>query len=397
MVLVSILAPTRYQFDSTIRAGTCRLSRAPELRMAKRRVPPHETSGKDSPALARERTYSGGNCAAKFCFASVPLRMKPMLFDITRLPEATSALRRALRDTGKLANELSHNECQEVLARAAGHSNLHSLKAHIGRPRFSERHTPYLTGDVDELVDLIQRKAVFDERREFEAKFGKAESWLTLYLRGARRMQAQCDYVRRGQLRVRPALADALHRSRAVSVSTLHEALQITRDAFEKQLWAWNRGDTASQAYDRAYGEFRLAALSLYLAEADAVPRQRKLEALAAQHVDIFTYSGAVLADRRVQATLESLGDDALNRHLSVIRHEGNVRVVGKAVTLQLYAGSKLSQPALSLYRIQAPDNLEELEKRWHALFPEIRAWHTWLEMKAPFASDADAVWANYQ
>lgn len=310
-----------------------------------------------------------------------------MLFDINNLSQETSALRKALKQHTGPANELSHAQCQQILAQTAGFPNLHACKTHLAQPRFRERHSPYLTGDVDELVDLVQRCAVRDEMKRFVNK-SQDTCWLSAYIESANRMETELSYIRQGQLRVSPKLKTALEKADSASLQTLRREETIQLIELHEVLGKANRGQCSDEDYDEAYGNWRLATLSRYLRFSTTVPDHKKLVNLV-KRFDFY---------RLVAGLLWVEGSDWLNpdEYSSTPVVGAEMRQVGKAVALQLLGGARLNERYFRLnYSVSPPANLEKIEDLWHQKFPEFRVWHIWCELKPVFAPDADAFWAK--
>jgi hypothetical protein len=306
-----------------------------------------------------------------------------MFFDINNLSQETSALRKALKHHTRPASELSHVECQQILARAAGFSNLHACKAHLSQPRFQERHSPYLTGDIFELVDFLQRRAVRDEMKTFLVT--DDAPWNSGYIDSRHRMADQIASILQDKLRVHPKLKTALEKTETDSPDELHREEMLRQIAFQDILWKSNSGNCSDAEYDNAYADWRLATFSRYLKFASTLPSDRIFENILKQGSDFHLLVAAVL-------TLHDT-DRAFNR----FHHfQPADRQFGKAVNLQLMGGGRLNERCFgAMYGIRAPSNLDGLEDKWHDKFPEFRAWHIWCELKPVLAPDADAYWAK--
>jgi hypothetical protein len=309
-----------------------------------------------------------------------------MFFDINNLSQETSALRKALKHHTGPASELSHVECQQILARVAGFSNLHACKAHLSQPRFRDRHAPYLTGDIHELVDLVQRRAVQDELKEFGDP--SERSWQTIYLESTQRMKSQLSSIQQGKLRVHPKLKLALERAESETLQQLRRSEMLNEIAFQEVLWKANSGQGSSSEYDEAYANWRLASLSRYLRYTDTREPHQLFETLS-KRFDFYRVVAGILL-------LGLTNWPNMNTGRSSPNDNSELRQVGKALALQLMNGTRLNEKCfMALYRVRAPENLEVLEHKWHDQFPEFRMWHIWCELKPVFASDADAFWAR--
>ena len=309
-----------------------------------------------------------------------------MFFELNNLSQETSALRKALKSHTTPANELSHIECQQILAKAAGFQNLHACKAHLAQPRFRERHSPYLTGDPYELVDLVQRFAVHTEMKGFLES--SESSWLSAYVESAHRMEDQLTYIRQGHLRVSAKLKTSLEKAESESLQMLHMHELSCLIKVKEVLWKGYSGECSDEEYDEAYADWRLASLSRWLRFSRTLPAHRKVENLV-KRFDFYRLVAGLLADE---------GSDWLNQdeypNAPVV--DAEMRQVGKAVALQLLGGARLNERYFqAAYRVRAPANLDKIEDLWHQKFPEFRVWHIWSELKPILAPDADAFWAK--
>lgn len=304
------------------------------------------------------------------------------MLNITELKFLADGLKQYYKESNK---SVTHTECLDIVARAQGYANWQTLNGAFSSQWAYIRHVPYLPNHAETVKSLSVRAAMFQELLAMDDD-GQA---MPEVRRSLSRFFYQLDAVRSGQLRVNVELAAAVQ-ERGYNRGALEDELQASAKAFREFLVDHGfKPQTAklAQRYNLHYVQWRLAEFRLAFAE---YPNRSLLMDLIRDDQDVFKFmalcfTGQLDYQRMRSEPIESIS--SLCTNASVSKHD---RSYAKFLTLECLSGSTSDFLKLNedLVAFGGPRN--EAFEMFHQVFPEVRMWQTWVELKGHLAEGAD-------